>query len=55
VVPYYIFQCRPVSGVKNQFQVPLKRACELIDDTRKDRAEGKEKHCGILLIQPGNN
>jgi lysine 2,3-aminomutase len=36
VVPYYIFQCRPVSGVKNQFQVPLKRACELIDDTRKN-------------------
>ena len=23
VVPYYVFQCRPVTGVKNQFQVPL--------------------------------
>lgn len=23
VVPYYIFQCRPVTGVKGQFQVPL--------------------------------
>lgn len=22
VIPYYIFQCRPVSGVKNQFQLP---------------------------------
>jgi len=23
VTPYYVFQCRPVTGVKNQFQVPL--------------------------------
>ena len=23
VVPYYVFQCRPVTGVANQFQVPL--------------------------------
>lgn len=36
VVPYYIFQCRPVSGVKNQFQVPFKRACKLIDDTKNN-------------------
>ena len=25
VIPYYIFQCRPVEGVQNQFQVPLLR------------------------------
>lgn len=25
VVPYYIFQCRPVKGVKGQFQVPFER------------------------------
>jgi KamA family protein len=36
VIPYYIFQCRPVSGVKIQFQVPLKKACNLIDDARKN-------------------
>lgn len=24
VMPYYVFQCRPVTGVKNQFQVPLR-------------------------------
>lgn len=34
VIPYYIFQCRPVSGVKNQFQVPFKKAIKLIDETR---------------------
>lgn len=34
VMPYYIFQCRPVSGVKNQFQVPFKRAIKIVDETR---------------------
>ncbi|KPJ61696.1 MAG: lysine 2,3-aminomutase [Latescibacteria bacterium DG_63] len=34
VGPYYIFQCRPVSRVKSSFQVPLLRACEIIQDTR---------------------
>lgn len=34
VIPYYIFQCRPVSGVKTQFQVPFKKAIELIDEAR---------------------
>ncbi len=34
VTPYYIFQCRPVSGVKNQFQVPFKSAIGIIDETR---------------------
>ena len=34
VTPYYIFQCRPVSGVKNQFQVPFKKAVRIIDETK---------------------
>ena len=34
VVPYYIFQCRPVKKVKNIFQVPLYRAFEIIEGTR---------------------
>lgn len=34
VVPYYVFQCRPVSGVKNQFQVPLLRASKLISEAK---------------------
>lgn len=36
VIPYYIFQCRPVSGVKNQFQVPIKRACKIIEEAKKN-------------------
>lgn len=34
VTPYYIFQCRPVSGVKSQFQIPFKKAINIIDETR---------------------
>lgn len=36
LVPYYIFQCRPVYGVKNQFQVPFSRACAIIDKAKKN-------------------
>lgn len=34
VNPYYIFQCRPVSGVKNQFQIPFLEAIDIIDVAR---------------------
>ena len=35
VIPYYIFQCRPVSGVKHQFQVPIKEGCHIIEEAKK--------------------
>ncbi len=35
VVPYYIFQCRPVKGVKNQFQVPFDQAYEIVENAKK--------------------
>ncbi|MGI6105287.1 MAG: KamA family radical SAM protein [Raoultibacter sp.] len=31
VEPYYVFQCRPVSGVKSLFQVPLKEGYEIVE------------------------
>lgn len=31
VFPYYVFQCRPVTGVKNNFQVPIKRGVEIVE------------------------
>ena len=34
VVPYYIFQCRPVTGVGSQFQVPLKEGWQIVETTR---------------------
>ena len=34
VEPYYVFQCRPVSGVKSSFQVPLRKGVEIIEEAR---------------------
>lgn len=33
VIPYYVFQCRPVAGVKEQFQVPLRTGSEIVRQT----------------------
>lgn len=42
VVPYYIFQCRPVSGVKNQFQVPLLKGYEIVEEAKRmQNGQGK--------------
>ena len=30
IVPHYIFQCRPVTGVKSRFQVPLRKGLEIV-------------------------
>ncbi|MFZ5975996.1 MAG: KamA family radical SAM protein [Bacillota bacterium] len=34
IIPYYIFQCRPVSHVKTSFQVPLLRGYEIIEKAK---------------------
>ena len=34
VLPYYVFQCRPVKKVKHIFQVPLLKASAIMDETR---------------------
>ena len=34
VAPYYVFQCRPVRGVKGRFQVPLLEAADIIADAK---------------------
>lgn len=42
IIPYYIFQCRPVSGVKNQFQLPLKRGYKIVEEAKaKLNGQGK--------------
>ena len=33
-VPYYIFQCRPVSGVKNIFQVPFSEGYDIVEGAK---------------------
>ena len=34
IVPYYVFQCRPVKRVKRMFQVPLARGFEIVEKSR---------------------
>ena len=34
VMPYYIFQCRPVTGVKGRFQVPLAEGIKIVDEAK---------------------
>lgn len=47
VVPYYIFQCRPIKGVKGQFQVPFERGYEIIEGAKAmQNGQGKcFKYC----------
>ncbi len=33
--PYYVFQCRPVSRVKNHLQVPLVEGYEIVEEAKK--------------------
>ncbi len=51
VIPYYIFQCRPVSGVKTQFQVPFIQAVKLMDDT-KSKLNGISKSFKYAMSHP---
>ncbi|MBE6990657.1 MAG: KamA family radical SAM protein [Ruminococcaceae bacterium] len=34
VMPYYVFQCRPVTGVKGRFQVPLREGVGIVDGAK---------------------
>lgn len=34
IQPYYLFQCRPVKGVKDQFQVPFIEGLKIVNETR---------------------
>ena len=47
VVPYYVFQCRPVSGIKNIFQVPISEGIEIIEGAKAmQNGQGKcFKYC----------
>jgi len=48
ISPYYIFQCRPVKGVKGLFAVPLTKACQIIDNTR-NRLSGIGKRFRFIM------
>lgn len=51
VIPYYIFQCRPVAGVKNQFQVPLFSGSEIVEEAKKFM-NGQSKSVRYAMSHP---
>lgn len=51
IVPYYIFQCRPVRGVKNQFQVPLEKGATIVDEA-KNMQNGQGKCIRYCMSTP---
>ncbi|MBN2230687.1 MAG: KamA family radical SAM protein [Candidatus Thorarchaeota archaeon] len=51
VIPYYVFQCRPVKRVKKQFQVSLYDACRIIESAR-GRLDGHAKRFRFIMSHP---
>lgn len=49
--PYYIFQCRPVTGVHSRFQVPLNEGVRIVDDA-KSRQNGFGKAVRYAMSHP---
>ena len=49
--PYYIFQCRPVTGVKGRFQVPIQEALGIIDQA-KSHQNGFGKSVRYAMSHP---
>lgn len=42
IIPYYVFQCRPVTGVHSQFQVPLHQAYRIVEGAKGQQSgQGK--------------
>ena len=51
VVPYYIFQCRPVTGVGTQFQVPLAEGYQIVETARAS-LNGQAKCFRFVMSHP---
>ena len=50
-IPYYIFQCRPVRGVKNHFQVPMSEGLDIVE-AAKVLQSGQGKNVKYCLSHP---
>ena len=48
VIPYYVFQCRPVKRVKSHFQLPLKEGYEVVEKA-KQQLDGHAKRFKYIM------
>ncbi|MEA2012268.1 MAG: KamA family radical SAM protein [Verrucomicrobiota bacterium] len=46
--PYYLYQCMPVSRVRNHLQVPLKRGIDIVDKA-KEKLDGYAKRFKFII------
>jgi len=53
VIPYYLFQCRPVKRVKNNFQVPLYKGYEIVEAAKKKLNGHSKRFKYIMSHQTG--
>jgi lysine 2,3-aminomutase len=51
VLPYYVFQCRPVMSVRDAFQVPFYEGCQIVDAARQ-RLDGLSKRFRFVMSHP---
>lgn len=51
VIPYYVFQCRPVTGVANRFQVPLLEGYRIVERA-KNMQNGQGKSFRYITSHP---
>lgn len=51
VIPYYIFQCRPVTGVKHSFQVPMAEGLRITEEAKRSLS-GMGKSARYCLSHP---
>jgi lysine 2,3-aminomutase len=51
--PYYVFQCRPVKRVKNNFQVPLYKGYEIVERAKKKLNGHSKRFKYIMSHQTG--
>ncbi|MCV6608169.1 MAG: KamA family radical SAM protein [Campylobacterales bacterium] len=48
VNPYYLYQCMPVSRVRNHFQIPLKEGIDIVDEA-KEKLDGYAKRFKFIM------
>ena len=51
VIPYYVFQCRPARGALDEFQIPLRRGAEIVEEAKK-KMSGQAKGFRYVLSHP---
>lgn len=53
IIPYYVFQCRPVTGITNQFQVPINRGVDIVEKAKSMQDGGGKSFRYILSDHEG--